>query len=65
MGTSLDFQKGGNLRKGRYEPPYQLCRGGEGKGEKMTHNYQFQSVTLYLKNCRSYHEDCWYTGIKL
>ena len=38
---------------------------GEGNRAKTTHNYQFQSVTLYIsKNCRSYHEDCWYTGIK-
>ena len=28
-----------------------------GKGQKMTHNYQFWSVTLYLKNCWSYHQD--------
>ena len=29
------------------------------KGQKMIYNYQFQSVTLYLKNCISYHQDCW------
>ena len=25
-GDILDFKKGGNLRKGGYDPPYQLCR---------------------------------------
>ena len=29
-------------------------RGLKGKN---THNYHFQSVTLYLKNCKPYHQD--------
>ena len=36
--------------------------GGNCKRQKMTHNYQFQSVTLYLRNCRSYHQDFWYSS---
>ena len=31
--------------------------GGEGKGQKMTDDYLFQSVCLYLRNYRSYHQD--------
>ena len=34
-----------------------------GRGQKMTHNYKFQSATLYLKNCKSY-QDIQYTGVK-
>ena len=39
--------------------------GTHDKGQKLTHNYQFQPVTLYyLKNCRSYHQDFWYSCVK-
>ena len=32
-------------------------------GQRMTQNHQIQSVTLYLRNCRSY-QYFWYAGVK-
>ena len=38
-------------------------RGG-GKEHEMTHDYQFQSSTLYISRTGSCHQDFWYTGVK-
>ena len=38
--------------------------GEEIKWQKMTLSCQFQPVTLYLRNCRSYHCNFWYAGVR-
>ena len=38
--------------------------GGRVKGQNMTHNYQFQSIILYISRTVDHyhhHEDCWYS----
>ena len=36
----------------------------EGQRAKMAQNDKKLCHTLYLKKCRSYHQDSWYTGVK-